>query len=106
MISSNIQTVVLSSESGGGPPASTGVQSVSIPAGFDRLVISIPSQPVYMAFFEADLDNPYRRFTIAQATSGGNYLIIPNPKGLGTLYFELDTSGGVLGEVVLSVMVL
>jgi len=103
MISSNIQTVLLSTTSGGGPPTSTGVQSVSIPAGFDRLVFSVPGQNVYMAFFEADLDNAYRRFTISAGTAN---LVIPNPKGLGTLYFQLDTSMGVVGEVALSVMVL
>jgi hypothetical protein len=101
MISSNIQTVVLSTSEPGA--TSTGIQSVSIPAGFDRLVFSVPLQAVFMAFFEADLDNEYRRFRIS---AGNSNLIIPNPKGLGTLYFQLDDSGGVLGDVSLSVMVL
>jgi len=47
--------------------------------------------------------NAYRRFTISAGTAN---LVIPNPKGLGTLYFQLDTSMGVVGEVALSVMVL
>lgn len=101
MISSNIQTVVLSDA--GAPPADLGVQTVSIPSGFDRLVFSVPGQNVFMAFFEADLDNPYRRFTIKADVAS---LIIPNPKGLGTLFFKLDDSTGVLENIVLSVMVL
>lgn len=99
MITSNIQTVVLSSGAG----ADLGTQSVSIPAGFDRLAFSIPGQDLFMAFFEADLDNPYRRFTISSTAQN---LIIPNPKGLGTLFFKIDDSAGVLPDVSLSVLVL
>lgn len=99
MITSNIQTVVLSSGAG----ADLGTQSVSIPAGFDRLAFSVPGQDLFMAFFEADLDNPYRRFTISSTATN---LIIPNPKGLGTLFFKIDDSAGVLPDVSLSVLVL
>lgn len=101
MISSNIQTVVLSDANT--PPNDLGIQSVSIPAGFDRIAFSVPGQNVFMAFFESDLDNPYRRFTIS---SGVANLVIPNPKGLGTLFFKIDDSAGVLENVVLSVLVL
>ena len=99
MIQSNIQTVVLSDALG----ADLGTQSVSIPAGFDRLAFSVPGQNVFMAFFEADLDNPYRRFTVSSAAAN---LVIPNPKGLGTLFFALDDSAGVVPNVSLSVLVL
>ena len=99
MIQSSIQAVVLSDGAG----ADLGVQSVSIPAGFDRLAFSTPGQSVFMAFYESDLDNPYRRFPLTAAVSS---LVIPNPKGLGTLFFKLDDSAGVLPDVVVSVMVL
>jgi len=101
MISSNIQTVVLTDN--GAPPADLGVQTVSIPAGFDRIAFSVPGQDVFMAFFEADLDNAYRRFTIKSDVAN---LVIPNPKGLGTLFFKVDGSAGLVENVVLSVLVL
>jgi len=99
MISSNIQTVVLSTGAG----ADLGIQSVSIPAGFDRIAFSVPGQDVFMSFFESDLDNAYRRFRIS---AGVGNLIIPNPKGLGTLFFKIDDAAGVLPDVSLSVLVL
>jgi len=99
MIQSSIQAVVLSDGAG----ADLGVQSVSIPAGFDRIALSVPLQDVFMTFFEADLDNAYRRFTISAGVAN---LVIPNPKGLGTLFFKLDDSAGVLPDVIVSVMVL
>ena len=99
MISSNIQTVVLSDALA----ADLGTQSVSIPAGFDRIAFSVPGQDVFMAFFEADLDNPYRRFMISTTVAN---LVIPNPKGLGTLFFKIDDVAGVLPDVSLSVLVM
>lgn len=99
MISSNIQTVVLSNALG----VDLGTQTVSIPAGFDRLVFSVPLGDVFMAFFESDLDNAYRRFRISSTATN---LIIPNPKGLGTLYFAVDDAIAVTPDTVLSVMVL
>lgn len=99
MISSNIQTVVLSDALG----VDLGIQSVSIPAGFDRIAFSVPAQNVFMAFFETDLDNAYRRFTISAGVAN---LVIPNPKGLGTLFFKIDDAAGILNDVSLSVLVL
>ncbi len=99
MISSNIQTVVLSDAVG----VDLGTQTISIPAGFDRIAFSVPGQDVFMAFFEADLDNPYRRFKVSTTVAN---LVIPNPKGLGTLFFKIDDVAGVLPDVSLSVLVL
>ena len=99
MISSNIQTVVLSDTLG----VDLGTQSVSIPAGFDRIAFSVPGQDVFMAFFESDLDNAYRRFKVSATASN---LVIPNPKGLGTIFFKIDDVAGVLPDVSLSVLVL
>ena len=81
---SSIQTVRISSGA-----ASTGIQSISIPSGFDRLVISNPSHPVFIAFSEADIDNEYRRFYLPITSVP---LVITNPQGLGSLYILADDS--------------
>ena len=99
MIQSAIQTVVLTDGAG----TDLGIQSISIPAGFDRLAFSVPGQDVFMAFFEADLDNAFRRFTISAGVSN---LVIPNPKGLGTLFFQANGAAGFLPDVSVSVLVL
>ncbi len=99
MIQSNIQTAVLTDAVG----TDLGIQSISIPAGFDRLVFSVPQQEVFLAFYENDLDNPYRRFYLSAGVAN---LVIPNPKGLGTIYLQANGAAGFLPDCVVSVMVL